>query len=54
MIRITAAAWEMRSGGGGCRIRGECPPDKRLAQSFLGMQGNPVEALGIFLFRFCS
>ncbi len=38
-----AAAWEMRSGGGGCRIRGECPPVNRLAQCLMGMQENPVE-----------
>jgi len=26
----------MRSGGGGCRIRGECPPANRVAQCLAG------------------
>ena len=31
--------WERTTAGGGCRIRGECPPGYRLAQSFLGFKG---------------
>lgn len=41
--------WEMHSGGGGCRIRGECPPDTRLRQSLLGYKGILSKHLPTFL-----